>query len=228
MPTTSTSLVRLFGMKVFKFEVDEAFAKRNNEMLKDTRRLQSSAAVFGVILLGLAAALYFWVGQGEVWGLAGGIVALTFALLSFFLAVAVPRKVGGAQQLYDTYPLAPAVIAETNERDYVIMALVNTNVDPKLPPRWGAALRTVTRINGIKDPKLGTRIPVAAVQGRRSVRDEEHWDEISPMPIAWGTPDEDVVNTARRAIPEDQWARLDKARKRLDDAKATRYNLLVL
>lgn len=215
-------------MKVFRFEVDEAFAKKNNEMLRDTRRLQVSAIVFGVLLLALAVALFVWIGAGEVWGLAGGIIAVTFGLLCFFLAVAVPRKVGKPQQLYDAYPLAPAVIAEVNERDFVLMALVNTNVDPQLPPRWGAALRTISRINGIKEPKLGTRIPVAAVQGRRSVSDQDHWDEISPMPIAWGTPDQDVVNTARRAIPEDQWTRLDKARKRLDEVKATRYNLLAL
>lgn len=215
-------------MKVFRFEVDEAFAKKNNEMLKDTRRLQTSAIVFGVILLVLAVALFAWLGQGEVWGLVGGTISLTFGLLCFFLAVAVPRKVGAPQELYDAYPLAPAVIAEVNERDYVLMALVNTNVDPQIPPRWGVALRTVSRITGIKEPKLGTRVPVAAVQGRRSVRDQEHWDEISPMPIAWGTPDQDVVNTARRAIPEDQWTRLDKARNRLDEVKATRYNLLVL
>lgn len=221
-------MVRLVRMKVFKFDVDETFAKKNNEMLKDTRRLQTSAIIFGVLLLVLAVGLFTWLGRDQVWGLIGSITALTFALLSFFLAVAVPRKVGGAKQLYDTYPLAPAVVAEVNERDFVIMALVNTNVNPQLPPRWGVALRTVSRINGIKEPKLGTRLPVAAVQGRRSLGDQEHWDEISPMPIAWGTPDDDVVNTARRAIPEDQWTRLDKARKRLDDVKATRYNLLVL
>ena len=215
-------------MKVFKFQVDEAFAKKNNEMLKDTKRLQVSAIVFGVLLILAAAGLFAWWGQGSAVGLIGGIIALTFGLLSFFLAVVVPRKVGGAQQLYDTYPLAPAMIAEVNERDYVIMALVNTNVNADTPPRWGAALRTVTRIEGITEPKLGTRIPVAAVQGRRSIGDQEHWDEISPMPIARGTPDQGIVDTARRAIPEDQWSRLDKARKRLDEAKATKFNLLVL
>ena len=215
-------------MKVFKFQVDEPFAKKNNEMLKDTRRLQISAIIFGILLLVGAAALFAWWGQGSAIGLIGGIIALTFGLLCFFLAVVVPRKVGGAQQLYDSYPLAPAVIAEVNERDVVLMALVNTNVDPSLPPRWGAALRTVTRIEGISEPKLGQRVPVAAVQGRRSVGDQEHWDEISPMPIAWGTPDQEIVTAARKAIPEDQWARLDKARKRLDEAKNTRFNLLVL
>ena len=33
---------------------------------------------------------------------------------------------------------------------------------------------------------------------------------------------------ARKSIPEDQWQRLDRARKRLNDVKATRYDLLVL
>jgi len=215
-------------MKVFKFQVDEAFAKKNNEMLKDTKRLQVSAIVFGVLLILAAAGLFAWWGQGSAVGLIGGIIALTFGLLSFFLAVVVPRKVGGAQQLYDTYPLAPAMIAEINERDYVIMALVNTNVNAEAPPRWGVALRTVNRIEGVTEPKLGTRIPVVAVQGRRSLGEQEHWDEISPMPIAWGTPDQEIVTAARRAIPEDQWSRLDKARRRLDEAKATKFNLLVL
>ncbi|GAB3707851.1 DUF3239 domain-containing protein [Corynebacterium nasicanis] len=215
-------------MKVFTFPVDEAFAKKNNEMLKDTKRLQVSAVVFGILLAIAAALLFAFLGVESPLGLIGGIIALTFALLCFFLAVVVPRKVGGAQDLYDTYPLAPAVIAEVNERDYVLMALVNTNVNPQAPPRWGAALRTVTRIEGIQEPKLGMRVPVAAVQGRRSVGDQEHWDEISPMPIAWGTPDQEIVNTARKAIPEDQWARLEKARRRLDEVKDTKFNLLVL
>ncbi|GAB2503574.1 hypothetical protein CATRI_03310 [Corynebacterium atrinae] len=215
-------------MKVFKFDVDEAFAKKNNEMLKDTRRLQLSAGVFGLILLVLAGAVYFWFGAGQAWGFITGLILLTFAIVCFFLVFVVPRQVGTAQDLYDKYPLAPAVIAEVNERDFVIMALVNTNVDPDLPPRWGAALRTVTRINGIKDPKLGTRLPVAAVSGRRTVRNQDHWDEISPMPIAWGTPDVDLVEIARKSIPDDQWNRLEKARKRLSDVKATDFNLLVL
>ncbi len=215
-------------MKVFKFRVDEAFAKQNNEMLKDTKQLEISAVVLGIILILAAAGLFVWWGQGSAAGLIGGIIALTFGLLSLFLAVVMRRKVGGAQQLYDTYPLAPAMIAEVGEHGYLIMALVNTNVNPEAPPRWAATLNQVTRIPGITDPKLGTRIPVVAVQGRRSIGDQEHWDQITPMPVAWGTPDKEVVNAARVAIPEDQWSRLEKARRRLDQVKETKFNLLVL
>lgn len=212
-------------MKVFKFQVDEKFAQKNNEMLRDTRRLQLSAVILGVLFLVAAAVLAFWV--DAAWGPLVGVVAVVLGVISFVLAFVVPRKVGTAQDLYDRYPLAPAVIVEVNPRDFVLMALVNTTVDPNRPPRWGAAVRTVTRINGVT-PKLGTKLPVAAVQGRRSMRDQEHWDEITPMPIAWGTPDQDVVTTARKAIPQDQWDRLEKARKRLNDVKATQHNLLVL
>ncbi len=212
-------------MKVFKFEVDETFARKNNEMLRDTRRLQLSGIILGVILLVAAVVLALWV--DAAWAPLAGIALGLLAVVSFVVAFIVPRKVGTAQDLYDRYPLAPSVIAEVNPRDFVLMALVNTNVDPELPPRWGAALRTVTRINGVT-PKLGTKVPAAAVQGRRSMRDQEHWDEITPMPIAWGTPDQDVVTMARKAIPQDQWDRLERARKRLNDVKATDHNLLVL
>ncbi|RNE48652.1 DUF3239 domain-containing protein [Corynebacterium alimapuense] len=215
-------------MKAFTFKVDEEFAKQNNEMIKDTRRLQWSAITLGLILLALSAAVFLWWGADQAWGLIGGIILLTFAVVSVIIAAVVPSKVGTAQDLYDTYPLAPAMIVEVNPRDFVIMALVNTNVDPQLPPGWGLALRTVTRVNGIDKPTRGTKIPAVAVQGRRSLSNQTQWDEISPMPIAWATPDASVVADARRAIPEDQWTRLDKSRELLRDVKATDYNLLVL
>lgn len=213
-------------MKVFKFEVDEKYAQQTNEMLRDSRRLRLSGIIMALILLVLGG-VFWYLAEGAVWG---WITAIIFAILAIvFLAISftVPKKVGNAQHLYDTYPLAPAVIAEVNPRDVVIMALVNTNVDPERPPRWGLALRTINRLAG-HERTLGTEIPVAAVHGQRTLKDQEHWDQISPMPIAWGTQDMDVVNTARRAIPHEQWTRLEKARKRYEEVKATRNNLLIL
>lgn len=215
------------GMKIFKFQVDEAFAKKNNEMLKDTKRLVISGVSLFVICIIIAVLIWMFVPATSPWRLLGSLGLGLFGVMMLIVAFAVPRSVGTAQSLYDRYPLAPAVIAEVNPRDFVLLSLVNTNVDPELPPRWGLATRTVTRVNG-EEPKVGTKIPVAAVQGQRASGDKKHWQEISPMPIAWGTPDQDIVAEARKAIPQEQWIKLDKARKRFDEVKATPHNLLVL
>lgn len=213
-------------MKVFKFEVDEQYAKQNNEMLRDSRRLVLSGVVFAIILLIVGLVAWF-LADGAAWGWITAIVFAVMAVIFVAISLAVPKKMGGAQELYDTYPLAPAVVAEVNARDVVIMALVNTNVDPQRPPRWGLALRTINRLGG-HDRKLGTQLPVAAVHGQRTMRDQDHWDEISPMPIAWGTQDFHVVEEARKSIPQDQWVKLEKGRKRYEEVKQTRNNLLIL
>ncbi|MDK4295325.1 DUF3239 domain-containing protein [Corynebacterium accolens] len=210
-------------MKIFKFDVDESFAKSNNELLRDSNRLRVSGLIFGLILV-IAGAAVWW---RFSWGITLGLGLILFGIVVAIVGVAAASKVGTAQSLYDSYPLAPAVIAEVNERDMVLMALVNTNVDPSLPPRWGVCLRTVTSIPGVQRT-VGTKVPVAAVSGQRSTSDKEHWQQISPMPIAWGTPDAETVTIARKSIPQEQWQRLERARKRLSDAKSTRYDLLVL
>ena len=210
-------------MKIIKFDVDESFAKSNNELLRDSNRLRVSGLIFGLILV-IAGAAVWW---RFSWGITLGLGLILFGIVVAIVGVAAASKVGTAQSLYDSYPLAPAVIAEVNERDMVLMALVNTNVDPSLPPRWGACLRTVSAIPGVQRT-VGTKVPVAAVSGQRSSSDKEHWQQISPMPIAWGTPDAETVTIARKSIPQDQWQRLERARKRLSDVKATRYDLLVL
>ena len=48
------------------------------------------------------------------------------------------------------------------------------------------------------------------------------------MSIAWGTPDAETVTIARKSIPQEEWQRLERARKRLSDVKATKFDLLVL
>lgn len=213
-------------MKIFKFDVDEAFAKKNNELLRDSIRLRNSGLVMGLVLILAGIAVYFLV--DAIWSITIGISLALFGIMMAIVGVVASRKVGTAQELYNAYPLAPAVIAEVNERDMVLMALVNTNVDPKLPPRWGAALRTVTTIPGLANRTVGTKIPVAAVSGHRASNDQDHWQQITPMPIAWGTPDQEIVKIARTSIPEEEWHRLDRARKRLTDVKATKFDLLVL
>lgn len=213
-------------MKIFKFEVDEAFAKKHNELLRDSQRLRLSGLIMGLLLVIAGVATYMFL--EAAWRITVGIGLGLFGIMCAIVGVLAARKVGTAQELYDRYPLAPAVIVEVNERDMVLMALVNTNVDPQLPPRWGAALRTVSGIPGLTSRTVGTKVPVAAVSGQVNNNERDHWQQITPMPIAWGTPDQEVVSIARKSIPQEEWQQLERARKRLTDVKATKFDLLVL
>ncbi|MGO2166090.1 DUF3239 domain-containing protein [Corynebacterium casei] len=213
-------------MKIFKFEVDEAFAKKHNELLKDSGRLRLSGLIMGLLLVIAGVATYMFI--DDTWRITVGLGLGLFGVMCAIVGVVAARKVGTAQELYDRYPLAPGVIVEVNERDMVLMALVNTNVDPKSPPRWAATLRTVTAIPGITTRTVGTTVPVAAVSGQVNSNEREHWQQITPMPIAWGTPDQEVVDIARKSVPQEHWQMLERARKRLTDVKATKFDLLVL
>ena len=152
-------------MKIFKFDVHEDFAKQNNELLRDSSRLRNSGLIMGALLIVGGIAVYL--ALTATWRITLALGMVLFGIFCALIGVLASRQVGSAQKLYDSYPLAPAVVAEVNERDMVLMALVNTNVDPQAPPRWGACLRTVTAIPGIKRV-VGTKVPVAAVSGKRS------------------------------------------------------------
>ena len=210
----------------FPFTVDETHNKANNELFRDSRRLVVSAGVFGLIQLAVAAGvLLHFGGQPWVWMMA--IALAVMALVSFGMMVVLPRKVGTAQELYDRYPLAPAIVAEVNERDLVLLALVDTTVDETGEPRWALAARTVTRLAG-HPRKVGERVPSVAVSGQRNLSDREHWSEVTPMPISWATPDRSVIDRAADAIPAARWKRLEKSLDRLPEVRETPADLLVL
>ncbi|WP_096454816.1 DUF3239 domain-containing protein [Corynebacterium suranareeae] len=213
-------------MHNFSFDVDETYAKKNNEILRDAKRLQISALCLGLILAGGAFAVYYF-SDGAIWMWMIAIVMVFLALLSFIMIPVIPRQMGNAQTLYDNYELAPAIIAEVNPRDVVLLALVNRNVNPNAKPEWALATRTIVRV-GAHERRLGERIPSVAITGRRTVKDQDHWDEISPMPITWGTTDKDIIRAAEKTIPHEQWAKLEKNRNKLDEVKKTPNNLFNL
>lgn len=212
-------------MRNFHFTVDEAFNRSHNEYSKDVGRLQLSAGVLGLIMLAIALSVFFFTTVG--WRYLVLIAFGAFAVFCFALVAILPRQIGGAQRLYDAYELVPAMIAEVNPRDLVLMALVNASVDPEALPRPALALRVVTRLEG-HERKVGERVPAVAVSGRRSLGQTPTWEEVSPMPIAWATPDQTVLADAQRTIPESEWKKLEGLLPRLTDVQATKYNFLVL
>lgn len=216
-------------MKVFHFSVDDEHAKQHNEFLSNTRYFFASAIILGVITMLVGLIVYFGPGNQAVWALMVLIVAILLGIAFIAAGITTKRRSGGAQEMYDRYPLVPAVISDSNDRDAGLLALVNTNVDPKLPPRWGLAYTRIKALPGMDKPlTVGTKVPAVAVFGQRATKAQEFWQTIRPMPIAWGTPDEDVIATARKAIPNDQWNKLDNGRRKLDEVRASRDQMILL
>jgi hypothetical protein len=215
----------LSGVIPFNFTVDEPFARKHNEFFRDSRRFQWSAGLMGATMVAAAVVLFVVVDAG--WAVIVGIAASIMALICFVMVPVFPRQLGSPQQYYDAYDLAPTVIAQVNPRDVVLMALVDTAATDTASSRPALALRTVTSIPGV-ERTVGERVPAMAVTGMRSVGHQDHWEQVSPMPVAWGTQDRSVVAAAEKAIPESEWARLESLIDRLQDVQKTRNLLLEL
>lgn len=214
-------------MKVFKFDVDEAYAKQHNETVRDTRNLVVSGIAIFVISIVAAAVIWFTVSPESPWHLLGSVGLALFGILMLVVALLLPRSVGTTQELYDAHPLAPAIITDNAGTTITLTALVNTNVEPNQPPRWAITSRVMRPIPNTSDAR-GTKVPVAAVGAQRSTRDKDHWATITPMPIAWATPDASVVDTARKSIAPDQWSILERARKKTELVERSKAELVLL
>lgn len=210
----------------FTFTVDEEFNRKHNEYFRDSRRLQVSALVFAVVLIGIGLAVLFY-SKTAPWGWMAFLAFAVLAVVCVVIAAVVPKKIGTPQEIYDRYPLVPAVIAEINARDLVLLALVDTSAEGGQPGRWGLAARTVTRLEG-HAKQIGERVPSVAIGGRRSVKHSEQWDQITPMPIAWGTSDQKVIKGAERSISERRWKKLAGYINKLPEVRETKFDLLVL
>lgn len=209
----------------FDFTVDEAHNDANNEYFRDGKRLRLSAAIMAV-LLWVGGGLALWMLGASGVGLFLGILSITFGTMCAWVAVTLPGTTGTPQDLYDTWPLAPAMIAEVDPRTMTLMALVDTASEEGAEPRRALVLRTVSKVSGTPRT-VGARVPSVAVGGKHR-RGRDHWDQITPVPIAWATPSSHIRRDAERAIPEGDWQVLRDNLDRIADVRATKFDLLVL
>lgn len=212
-------------MKVFTFDVDEEFARQHNEIISDSRFFRAGGIGLGIITMLVGLYVYFFPAERLPWGMMVLITTIVLGLAFIAIGINVGKN-NKVQDMYNRYPLVPAVIAGTERDKYILLALVNKNVDPDLPPNWALAARLIKGLPGHTELKIGTKVPCAAVLGRRTSRDKDHWQEVIPMPIAWGTPDQEIIKTARKSIPHEYWVKLDKNRNKVDEVLKTSYNLL--
>lgn len=209
----------------FDFTVDEAHNAANNEYFRDGKRLRLSAAIMAVLLWGGGGLALWMLGASGV-GLFLGILSITFGTMCAWVAVTLPGTTGTPQDLYDTWPLAPAMIAEVDPRTMTLMALVDTASEEGAEPRRALVLRTVSKVSGTPRT-VGARVPSVAVGGKHR-RGRDHWDQITPVPIAWATPSSRIRRDAERSIPEGDWQLLRDNLDRVADVRATKFDLLVL
>ncbi len=218
-------------MTEFNFPVDEDYARKHNEFFRDSRQTQISAGVLAALLI-LAIVILNLVVKHSTITLLASVALGGFAVLCLLVIPFLPKAMGSPQQYYDMYALTPAVVAQVNARDVVLLALVDANVNaPSV--RNGRFLspalvtRVVTSIPGVPR-EVGGRVPSMAVTGVRTLKSRDQFEEISPMPVAWGTPDESVWSSAERAIPTSQWEELEANLGRCDEVLATKRNILPL
>ena len=191
----------------FDFTVDEAHNAANN-------------------VLWVGGGLALWMLGASGVGLFLGILSITFGTMCAWVAVTLPGTTGTPQDLYDTWPLAPAMIAEVDPRTMTLMALVDTASEEGAEPRRALVLRTVSKVSGTPRT-VGARVPSVAVGGKHR-RGRDHWDQITPVPIAWATPSSRIRRDAERSIPEGDWQLLRDNLDRVADVRATKFDLLVL
>lgn len=217
-------------MTKFQVPVEQSYARNHNEFFRDAKQLQLSAGVLGLIMLIIVAVLLLTQGfEGRIIGFS--ISLGIFGLLCLIMIPVLPRAMGSPQQYYDMYDLAPAVIAKVNARDMVLLALVDASAHSRsgqtdlIVP--SLAIRTVTSIPGVPR-EVGARVPSMAVTATQRMADKDIYQEVLPMPVAWGTSNEDVWHEAERAIPSNQWARLEDLIDRWEEVQETKHDLLVL
>ena len=209
----------------FHFTVDEEHNKTHNELYRDSSRIGRAAFIFAAVLVVFAFIISRVYTGGVGWLMASGLAIM--AVISIYMGFTLPKKVGTPQQLYDQFQLSPATIAEVDASGITLLALVNQAVDPAVKPVWALTIRHINGLPG-HDTRVGEHVPSVAVNGKRKITSQELWSEISPMPIAWGTPDTSVISTAENAIPRSQWRKLDSLKSRLQDVKDAPDHLLTL
>lgn len=200
--------------------VDAAHNKIHNEFNRDAGRLKLSGYILSAAFVAAAIIVYFISGLSTT-GLLFAASLLVVAALMLGSMIAVSRRIGDPQDLYDTYPLAPAIVAAKGDHDLTLMALVRIN---DAADRYALAVRPM---KGLGHPcALGDRVATVAVPGRRSRQGT--LEEVSPMPIDWATPDTTVWKEAIKNIPGREWNLLEANKNRFEEVRSTRFNLLPL
>lgn len=207
--------------------VDDAWVRKNNENLAEVRRLQWSAVVLGVIVLAAGIGMLVY-SDMEAWGWIIAAVFGLFAIGCFAMIPYIPRKMGSMAHTYAISELVPAVVAEVRPRGVTLLALVDQAVDRSAGSMPALASRSCEKIPG-HEVRVGERVPCVAVVGNRNARGGDNtYQFISPMPVAWATPDKAVLRRLIGEISGGEWEQLRQSIDKVEQVASRPTNLLPL
>lgn len=207
--------------------VDDAWVRKNNESLAEVRRLQWSAAILGVVVLAAGIGVLVFAGFAA-WGWIVAVLAGAFALGCLAMIGYIPRKMGSMARAYATSELIPAIIAEVRPRGITLLALADRAVDRSAGTLPALVARNCGEIAG-HETRVGERVPCVAVVGNRSARGSDNlYQFISPMPVAWATPDTAVLRRLIKEIPAGEWETLRQNLDRVEEVTALPTNMIPL
>jgi hypothetical protein len=203
--------------------VDREHARAVNEVVADTRRLRFLAFT-ATIVLGLGTAWLIWLNHPYSF-----LLAVAFGLgtvTALFVALWTPHR-ARIEKLYAEGELVPAIVSDRHPRGAVLLALVNV-AKSGARPSYALITRTVRSLPGHR-AWPGEQIPVVTVRADRAPLSVGGLRQsIGAMPIAWGTRDPDVLERARRAIPEAEWKLLADNRTLAEKVRTAEAGRLLL
>lgn len=203
-------------MRTLDFLVDIPHARRVNEQLADLRRLQVSAGIFAVVMIGAAIGLFV---VSEIWAIVTAIVLILAAIGCTYAGIVAPERAKDLKKMYSEHELVPAVVSAVRPRGFTLLALVNLTRNREQPAKWALVPRRAQHLPG-HSIKVGEQVPCVAVTDASKM--SQYWQKVQPVPIAWAARDTEVLKRAERTISQAEWQLLKKNIKRSEEAEKSR------
>ena len=178
----------------------------------------------GVGLLTAGFAVRLWTTGNGVWAVVVGVLGL------LLLAVGYMIGRGANASIYESGLLIPGRIVALNPLQLVVMADMNNSVDDDDEHNADhkddneAVIKNANDLYGVRRVTLkglpvhtlqvGERIPCAAGFGGSNLGG---WGHFEPRPLVWATNDLSIITAATAAIPDEEWARLDRLSSELPE-----------
>ena len=148
----------------------------------------------GLGLLAVGVALWYF--HHQIWGSLFGVLALPV----LFIASRLPQTLKG--DAYRNGLLIPGIISNLNPLTITCLTDIRAGDDSD-EVLWGVKEVVVPKLT-VHPERLGEQVPCVSLFGETNPQGD-HYTNLEPRPLAWGTDDDRIIAQARQAIDEEEW-----------------------